>query len=116
LAEAMEATVGRAVAPVPLPSVRLAFDNASLPWHTSCTAVGPDEPGTLSTLAAAFAHAGVMVHHARVSAEDGQAVDRFALSDRHGRKLDQRTIGRIGESLSGDGDGGGRRRRLRTSR
>ena len=83
-----------------MPDLIVQFDNDSAPWHTTCTVTGHDRPGTLAALAAAFAAAGVVVHSARVARVDGELVDRFALSDRLGRKLD-------------DGGDGARPRRAR---
>ena len=55
LAEQMEAGLRGRLVVEPLTDLDIAFDNASLPWQTSCTVSGPDRPGTLSSLAAAFA-------------------------------------------------------------
>ena len=64
------------------------FDDGASPWHTVCEVESPDKPGLLHALANAFAAAGVEVHSARISSEDGVARDRFDLTDRDGRKLD----------------------------
>ena len=88
LAEAFEAAVTRrAPRPSAVPGLTLAIDNRLLPWHTSVIARGPDRPGLLTAVTAAFASAGITVHAARVETVDGEAVDRFDVSDRLGRKI-----------------------------
>ncbi len=77
------------------------FDNESVPWHTSCTVRGRDRPGTLAALAGAFAAAGAVVHSARIARVGGEMVDRFALGDRLGRKLDDAAMTRIRATLAG---------------
>ena len=85
-----------------VPGLDVTFDNAALPWHTSATVTGQDRPGVLAALAAAFAAAGVVVHRARVTTAGSDVVDRFALSDRHGRKLDAAAIERVRRALAGE--------------
>jgi UTP:GlnB (protein PII) uridylyltransferase len=46
-----------------------------------------------------MAEAGVVIHGARVGAADGRAIDRFDLSDRRGKKLDDAAIQRIQSQL-----------------
>jgi Na+:H+ antiporter len=82
------------VAP-PAPNVELVFEDASSPWHTRCTATGPDTPGFLHALTATFAIAGVSVHSARITTEGTRAVDYFELTDARGEKLEERTKARI---------------------
>ena len=77
------------VAP-PVPDVELVFDDASSPWHTRCTATGPDRPGFLHTLTATFAVAGVSVHSARITT-DGSQVDRLLRADRRPWREARRT-------------------------
>lgn len=79
----------------PVPDIELTYDDASSPWHTRCTATGPDRPGLLHALTAAFAAAGVSVHSARITTNGTQAVDHFELSDGRGGKLDERTKDRV---------------------
>jgi hypothetical protein len=43
----------------------------------------------------------VTVHSARLTSSGGQLVDRFALTDRLGRKLDARTTALVGDVLAG---------------
>ena len=78
-----------------VPDIELVFDDVSSPWHTRCTAMGPDRPGLLFALTATFAAAGASVHSARITTENGEAVDHFELSDGHGTKLDDRAKERV---------------------
>jgi Na+:H+ antiporter len=102
LAEAFEAALRQKVLLEQAPDLDVAFDNRALPWHTSAIVTGPDRPGALSALAAAFAAAGVVVHRARVTTMGSDVVDRFALTDRHGRKLDATAIERVRRALAGE--------------
>ena len=70
----------------------LQFDNSLLPWHTVCTVTGPDQPGALQAVATAFGKARLKVHSANVSSANGAIVDRFALTDASGRKLDDAAV------------------------
>ena len=63
---------------------------------------GRDRPGALSSLTAAFAAGGAVVHRARVTTVEAEIVDRFTLSDRRGRKLDDHAIARVIAALDGD--------------
>ena len=78
------------------------FDNEALPWHTACDVIGPDQPGALLAISAAFARAKVVVHTARVSTRDGLIHDRFTISDRVGRKLDVSAMERVNRALAGE--------------
>ncbi len=102
LAEAFEAALRHKVVLEAVPGLDVTFDNAALPWHTSAIVTGQDRPGVLAALAAAFAAAGVVVHRARVTTAGTDVVDRFALSDRHGRKLDDAAIERVRRALAGE--------------
>jgi UTP:GlnB (protein PII) uridylyltransferase len=55
----------------------------------------------LAALAGALTVAGVTVHSARLTSAGGQLVDRFALTDRLGRKLDEPTMEAVGDALAG---------------
>jgi hypothetical protein len=59
-----------------------------------------DRPGVLHALAAAFASAGVNVHAARITAEDGVALDEFELTGRNGAKLDRAAEEAIAAALA----------------
>jgi Kef-type K+ transport system membrane component KefB/predicted amino acid-binding ACT domain protein len=95
LGNRLAAMLGEPLVALPLANVDLAFDDASSPWHTRCTATGPDRPGFLHALTTAFAVAGVNVHSARITTNGSQAVDHFELTDGRGAKLDERTKARI---------------------
>jgi Kef-type K+ transport system membrane component KefB len=111
LADDFEAALGRPLRASAVPALQLEFDNHSLPWHTACTATGPDVAGALLALSTAFALAGADVHSARIATADGVLDDRFALTDRLGRKLDQTAMARIRGLLAGTAAAGRRRRR-----
>jgi UTP:GlnB (protein PII) uridylyltransferase len=102
LAGEMEEQLTRRLTLEPLPGTTVSFDNSALPWHTAAIATAPDRPGTLAALATAFAASGVAVHSARIGPGDVGLVDRFALSDRNGRKLDHRAMARIEAALAGE--------------
>lgn len=102
LAHAVEAALDRRLHLAAAPSLSLEFDNSALPWHTSVVVNGPDRPGALSAVCAAFAASDVVVHSARIASGDHGVDDRFAVSDRVGRKLDARTIEEV-RSILADG-------------
>jgi UTP:GlnB (protein PII) uridylyltransferase len=93
LTERMEHRLKGRVALASLADLDVAFDDSAFPWHTQCVVRGPDRPGLLAAIAAAFDAAKIDVHSARVGADDrGDGVEnRFQVTDRHGRKLDART-------------------------
>lgn len=91
----LSALLGNPLSASALPNVDLVFDNASSPWHTRCTATGPDRPGFLHALTAAFAVAGVSVHSARITTDGSQAVDHFELTEARGAKLGERAQARV---------------------
>jgi [protein-PII] uridylyltransferase len=101
LATRIESTLDTPPTPEPIGPVDVQFDNDAAPWHTACTITGRDRPGMLAALAAAFEVAGVNVHSARLTSSGGQLVDRFALTDRLGRKLDERTMATVAGVLAG---------------
>ncbi|MBI4934319.1 MAG: cation:proton antiporter, partial [Actinobacteria bacterium] len=92
LALAFEAGLSSRLRVSAMPTLHLDFDNDALPWHTAVTVSGPDRPGALLAVSAAFAVADVVVHTARIATSGEQVNDRFAVSDRLGRKLDAATI------------------------
>ena len=102
LAERIEEQLRRRIVLEPVAGAKITFDNTALPWHTTGRVTGPDRPGTLAALSAAFAAAGVSVHSARIMSDGDQLVDRFALTDRHGRKLDERAMARVVAALAGN--------------
>ena len=94
-AAALEASIVRAfedplVSP-PNPDAEVAFDDAASPWYTLCEVRSPDRRGLLHMITVGLAAAGASVHSARLVTLDGQAVDRFELTDRDGRKLTRET-------------------------
>jgi hypothetical protein len=78
------------------------FNNEVLPWHTVCDVTGPDQRGALLAISVAFARAKVVVYSARIATSGATIHDRFTLSDRSGRKLDQTSIERVHRALAGD--------------
>ena len=76
------------------------FDDLGSPWHTIAEVRATDRRGLLHALAVAFAAAGADVHSARVTTNDSMALDRFDLTDRTGRKLDDETKASIRLALS----------------
>lgn len=73
---------------LPNPDAELRFDDHASPWYTICEVRSPDRRGLLHSLTAAMASAGASVHSARLVTIAGTAVDRFELTDRNERKLD----------------------------
>jgi UTP:GlnB (protein PII) uridylyltransferase len=96
----MEASLTVPLRPVPMPDLVITFDNARLPWHTACHVSGPDVPGALQAVAAAFNAARVDVHTARISSSGAELRDRFTVTDRFGRKLDEATMDRVRRAVS----------------
>jgi UTP:GlnB (protein PII) uridylyltransferase len=83
---------------VPLHGLAVTFDDDAYPWHTLCTASGGDRPGLLAAMAGALDTAKVDVHAASLLSYDGpdadaatettgEFINRFQVTDRHGRKL-----------------------------
>ena len=110
LALAFEASLSSRLVFPAMTGLTLDFGNDTLPWHTTVDVHGDDRPGVLQALTAAFAAADVVVHTARVATEDGQVRDRFAVTDRLGRKVDAVTADRVRAALA---KGGRPRRSLR---
>ena len=57
------------------------YNDNILPWHTVVTVTGRDQHGALKDIAAAFAGAGISVHHAHISGDGTMMTDRFEVSD-----------------------------------
>ena len=95
----------------PTPGAEVVFDDDASPWYTLCEVRCVDRPGLLHAITAAFASAGVDVHSARVRTVEGQAADRFEVTDRNGRKLGEPAKRAVIEALTG-GVRTGRRGRL----
>ena len=77
------------------------FKSDALPWHTVCDVIGPDQPGALLAMGVAFARAGVVVHTAQIATSGRIIHDRFTVSDRRGRKLDEAAMQRVHRALAG---------------
>jgi Kef-type K+ transport system membrane component KefB len=95
----------------PTPGAEVDFDDDGSPWYTLCEVRGPDRAGLLHSITVGFASAGVDVHSAQVVTVDGQAADRFELTDGNGRKLGDSTKRAVLEAVSA-GVRTGRRGRL----
>ena len=100
--------LGERVASHALPDTEIAFDDAGSPWYTICEIRHLDQPGLLSAIAAALSLAGVSVHAAQFDTVDGQAIDRFSLTDRDGAKLGREQKVAIRAAVSGEVRGRGR--------
>ncbi|MEP7203063.1 MAG: cation:proton antiporter [Ilumatobacteraceae bacterium] len=101
LALAMQVQLRKQLTLHTMHDLALEFQNDSMPWHTVCIVRGPDQLGALQAVSAAFAAAGLIVHTARIASSDGQIRDRFAISDRLGRKIDAAAMGRVRSKLEG---------------
>ncbi|MET0276024.1 MAG: ACT domain-containing protein [Acidimicrobiia bacterium] len=71
----------------PVADAQVRFDHVTSPLYTACDVTVTDRPGLLHAIAVAIAAAGVDIHAARVTTNDGIASDRFDLSDTDGHKL-----------------------------
>jgi UTP:GlnB (protein PII) uridylyltransferase len=116
LAAALDRAFGAALTSAPVAGLSVTFDDDASPWYTLADVRGPDQPGLLQTLATAFAAAGVNVHSALVTTVEGEARDRFELTDRSGNKLDQAAKDAIRAALAGGVSVPRRMRRRFTSR
>jgi Kef-type K+ transport system membrane component KefB len=114
-AEALTAAIveafKRPLAAPPTPGAEVVFDDDASPWYTLCEVRCVDCPGLLHAITVGFASAGVDVHSARVRTVEGQAVDRFEVTDRNGRKLGEPAKRAVIEAVTG-GVRTGRRGRL----
>lgn len=89
----------------------VSFDDDASPWYTLCTVEAPDRSGLLHSLTSAFSASGVDVHSARITTQDGTAVDRFELTDAGGSKLGAAAREGVAHAVRGGvGASGGRRR------
>ena len=112
LADAMGAALRTPLVAAPLTDVHIEFDNGRLPWQTACTVTGPDRADALAAIAAAFAEARVVVQSAVISSNSVTIDDRFTVTDRVGRKLDDAAMDRVRRILSGERPGKRSRVRL----
>jgi [glutamine synthetase] adenylyltransferase / [glutamine synthetase]-adenylyl-L-tyrosine phosphorylase len=81
-------TLERMGAPPPPEPVDVAFDNETYPSLTLLDVRGPDAPGFLHAFASALAIRGVYVHSVRIESRGSEVHDRFAVTDRDGRKIE----------------------------
>ncbi|HEY4402711.1 MAG TPA: cation:proton antiporter [Acidimicrobiia bacterium] len=95
----------------PTPGAEVDFDDDGSPWYTLCEVRCVDCPGLLHSITVGFASAGIDVHSAQVRTVEGQAVDRFELTDRNGRKVRDGAKRAVTKAVT-DGVKVGRRRRL----
>jgi [protein-PII] uridylyltransferase len=95
----------------PTPGAEVVFDDDASPWYTLCEVRSVDRPGLLHAITVGFASAGVDVHSARVRTVEGEAIDRFEVTDRNGRKLGEPAKRAVIEAVTG-GVRTGRRGRL----
>jgi hypothetical protein len=87
LSAAISAAFSLPLVSPPNPDAEVVFDDAASPWYTLCEVRSPDRRGLLHMITVGLAAAGASVHSARLVTLDGQAVDRFELTDADGRKL-----------------------------
>ena len=87
LQQALRAALNAPLRSLPIPDAAVRFDHITSPHYTGCDVTVTDRPGLLHAIAVAIAGAGVDIHAARVSTDDGIACDRFDVSDPDGRKL-----------------------------
>jgi UTP:GlnB (protein PII) uridylyltransferase len=102
----------RSPRPEPVRGAELTFEDDAVHGVTVCELRSPDRRGLLHDITAAFALAGVVVHVARVDSRDGGTADRFDLTDRRGRPLNERACEQV-RSLVVDGETRRRRARFR---
>ena len=100
LQQGIERRFGLPLGSEPVPDADVRFDDAS-PWYTICEVHAADRPGLLHAFAVAFSAAGADVHSARVETTAGTALDRFELTDRNGRRLDDRRRTAITSAIQG---------------
>jgi Na+:H+ antiporter len=85
----------------PTPGAEVVFDDDASPWYTLCEIRCVDCPGLLHSITVGFASAGVDVHSARVGTVAGQALDRFEVTDRNGRKVGEPAKRAVIEAITG---------------
>lgn len=100
LAEAIVVAFGAPLSSPPNPQADVTFDDDASPWYTLCEVRSPDRPGLLHHITVGLASAGADVHSARLVTTAGLAVDRFELTDRNDRKLNEGTKTAIVEAIA----------------
>lgn len=71
------------------------LENDAHPWHSVVSIQGADQPGLVHAVATAFAQSNINVHHAHISTLGQNVADRFEVSTRLGRKLDQESLTKL---------------------
>jgi Kef-type K+ transport system membrane component KefB/predicted amino acid-binding ACT domain protein len=105
-AQRIEADLKRSLGarlPAPRPlryAITFSLDNTSHPRHSIVTMRGQDQPGLLFAVAIALAEAKISVHYARIFTSDTNAVNRFEVSTRRGRKIDGSSLQQASSLLS----------------
>jgi [glutamine synthetase] adenylyltransferase / [glutamine synthetase]-adenylyl-L-tyrosine phosphorylase len=82
-------TLERMGSPPPPEPVDIAFDNESSASWTLLDVHGRDAPGFLYAFANALATRGVYVHRVSIESRGTEVHDRFAVTDRDGRKIER---------------------------
>jgi hypothetical protein len=82
------AMFGAPLLAAPNPEADVRFDDHASPWYTLCEVRSPDRPGLLHAITVDITSAGADIHSAGLETHEGTVVDRFELTDRNGRKLD----------------------------
>jgi [protein-PII] uridylyltransferase len=101
LTDAIARALDRPVSSPPNPDAEVTFDDVGSPWYTLAEVRSPDRRGLLHTITVGLASGGADVHSARLVTSAGRAVDRFELTDRNGRKLDDETKAAIVAAVTG---------------
>ena len=78
----------------------ISLDNDAHPWHSVVSVSGVDQHGLVQAIATAFARSNINVHHARIATNNDNAVDRFEVSTRLGRKIGPQALAKVTEYLS----------------
>jgi Kef-type K+ transport system membrane component KefB len=100
LAKAIGDALDRPLSSPSNPDAEVSFDDVGSPWYTLAEVRSPDRRGLLHTITVGLASSGADVHSARLVTSGGRAVDRFELTDRNGRKLDEETKAAIVEAIT----------------
>lgn len=81
-------------------NLKFILDNSSSPSHSVVWVTGVDQPRVLQAITAAFAHARITVHHARINTDGAAVTDRFEVSTRGGKKITPQLLQRVSSRLS----------------
>jgi [protein-PII] uridylyltransferase len=97
-------------------SGQVSIDDRASPWHSIVELRTPDRAGLLARVAAAISRAGLEIHEARVTTQEGEAVDSFWVTGRTGHKLTPTEEAALRRALAGGASRWSRLRRLRPPR